>query len=644
MVRITIAALCTLLLSLSWPTFATTRHVPADHATIQSAIDASAFDDTVIVADGYYYENINFRGLKIIVASQYLLDGNPQHVINTTIDGSQPVHPDTGSVVIIGQGEPDGTMLFGFTITGGTGTPWFDISDSRTYNEGGGVLLESNATVMCNLIIYNEAIRKPAGVTEAGGGGIRAGFGTPKIRNNAIMWNKGRYGGGVVCFHTDAWIQNNVFYKNSGGEAFGGGGVWIWNNPVQSVLENNTIVNNSSATSGGGLSVQGTTVLCYNNIIYGNTGGQISGTPNVAWSDVQGGFSGTLNINVNPLFTTQDFYLQSGSPCVDAGTDAPNHGDPEHPDSAGVAQWPSRGGLQNDIGAFGGPGRLDMPWHLTDLDNDGANDLTDVCPRLHDPAQANQDGDSRGDLCDNCPTISNSDQHDIDSDGIGDVCDPDADGDGVANTVDNCDYVINPGQQDADADSVGDICDNCLSTPNLQQYDENHDGTGDACDGNLHIESYVLPGGLLGIPYSYQFWAVGGTPPYSWTHLGGDLPSGCVFNEGTNGTITGTPDFSATFPFTVVVQDAGGPAKKDTVNVSITISDPPYICGDPNHSGNVNISDVVYLINYIFSGGPAPIPVISGDANCSLNVNISDAVYLINYVFSGGPAPCAACP
>ncbi len=68
-----------------------------------------------------------------------------------------------------------------------------------------------------------------------------------------------------------------------------------------------------------------------------------------------------------------------------------------------------------------------------------------------------------------------------------------------------------------------------------------------------------------------------------------------------------------------------------------------YECGDADGSGLITISDAVFLINFIFSGGPMPNPLSSGDADCSGNVNISDAVYLINYIFSGGPAPCAAC-
>ncbi len=69
-----------------------------------------------------------------------------------------------------------------------------------------------------------------------------------------------------------------------------------------------------------------------------------------------------------------------------------------------------------------------------------------------------------------------------------------------------------------------------------------------------------------------------------------------------------------------------------------------YLCGDADGSGTITISDAVYLINYIFAGGPAPNPLLSGDADCSGSITISDAVYMINYIFGGGPAPCSSCP
>ena len=125
--------------------------------------------------------------------------------------------------------------------------------------------------------------------------------------------------------------------------------------------------------------------------------------------------------------------------------------------------------------------------------------------------------------------------------------------------------------------------------------------------------------------------------------IGGDLPFGCVFNGGTIGSVTGTPTFKSTYYFTVTCHDGSIPQKADTIGVSITVTDPPAICGDADHSGLINISDAVFLIAYIFGGGPAPNPLSAGDANCDGSVNISDAVYLISYIFGGGPAPCAAC-
>jgi hypothetical protein len=68
----------------------------------------------------------------------------------------------------------------------------------------------------------------------------------------------------------------------------------------------------------------------------------------------------------------------------------------------------------------------------------------------------------------------------------------------------------------------------------------------------------------------------------------------------------------------------------------------PKICGDVNGDGLVNASDIVYLINYLFIGGPAPDPLQAGDVNLDGSVNASDVVYLINYLFIGGPPPCSS--
>jgi len=66
---------------------------------------------------------------------------------------------------------------------------------------------------------------------------------------------------------------------------------------------------------------------------------------------------------------------------------------------------------------------------------------------------------------------------------------------------------------------------------------------------------------------------------------------------------------------------------------------PSFIYGDADGSGNIDITDVVFLVSYIFGGGPAPEPMTRGDANCDGIVDVSDAVALIQYIFQGGSAP-----
>ncbi len=80
------------------------------------------------------------------------------------------------------------------------------------------------------------------------------------------------------------------------------------------------------------------------------------------------------------------------------------------------------------------------------------------------------------------------------------------------------------------------------------------------------------------------------------------------------------------------------PAYTDCGAEDIIIS--TFICGDVDQSEAVDIDDAVYLIQYIFTGGPAPDPLESGNANCQGGVDIDDVVYLISYIFGGGPAPC----
>ena len=68
------------------------------------------------------------------------------------------------------------------------------------------------------------------------------------------------------------------------------------------------------------------------------------------------------------------------------------------------------------------------------------------------------------------------------------------------------------------------------------------------------------------------------------------------------------------------------------------------IRGDVDYSdGGIDISDLVYLVSYMFSGGPPPPCFEEADMNATGGVDISDLIYLVDYMFSGGPAPLP-CP
>lgn len=61
--------------------------------------------------------------------------------------------------------------------------------------------------------------------------------------------------------------------------------------------------------------------------------------------------------------------------------------------------------------------------------------------------------------------------------------------------------------------------------------------------------------------------------------------------------------------------------------------------GDANSNLTVESGDVVYLVNYLFKGGPPPNPMWKGDASGDCQVTISDTVYLVAYLFKGGSSP-----
>jgi len=352
------------------PVWAVIRHVPQSYPTIQSAVEAASSGDTILVSPGTYFENIKFKGKGIVLASLFLTTSDTTYIGSTIINGSQPVVADSASCVIIASPSSATTAdttaaLIGFTITGGTGTRWEDEHNPGSwYREGGGILIQYlSPRISFNRIYGNLATNKQS-CTSAGGGAIRCGDGNPRISNNIIGYNSGRYGGGLVFNFSGAVIRNNIISNNSGGEDFGGGGIWAYGADALSrprIVENNTLVNNASVTNGGGIRIWSTTMLIRNNIIWGNnapSGPQITttGGTTVTYSDIQGGWTGSGNLNVIPQFETQNYYLASGSPCIDKGDSSIIYNDPPDLLHPAQARFPAEGSLRNDMGAYGGFG------------------------------------------------------------------------------------------------------------------------------------------------------------------------------------------------------------------------------------------------------------------------------------------------
>ncbi|MBN1998703.1 T9SS type A sorting domain-containing protein [candidate division KSB1 bacterium] len=309
--------------------------VPDNAPTIQAGIDRAAAGDTVLVAPGMYFENVRFRGRGVVVTSEYFLEGDLSKIENTAIcNATSSSSSDTASCVIFCHGEDSSAVLQGFTLSFGQGTKWVDPDlPDYIWRGGGGVFCFRASPVIKDNIIRDNSVTDKTGVDGAQAGGILCYGGNPRIENNIITANYADYGAGLDINYSGCYAVRNVFSFNSGGQAYGGAGIWIIgssDDPIR--LDNNTIVENSSlgggtyGGKGGAIFVWRGEAFGNNNIIWGNS--QTSGGPvaeigggkiHLTYSTVEYGFPGTGNLDSDPLFANEQYDLTDLSPCIDSG-------------------------------------------------------------------------------------------------------------------------------------------------------------------------------------------------------------------------------------------------------------------------------------------------------------------------------------
>ena len=117
----------------------------------------------------------------------------------------------------------------------------------------------------------------------------------------------------------------------------------------------------------------------------------------------------------------------------------------------------------------------------------------------------------------------------------------------------------------------------------------NAGGGGGGILTNLLITTASLPAAGVGVAYSQTLAASGGITPYSWSLASGTLPGG--LSLATNGLISGTPNATGTFDFTVQVADSTSVTTNKAF--SITVATLPTL----------TINDMSLLLAPVTNGG-----------------------------------------
>jgi trimeric autotransporter adhesin len=194
-----------------------------------------------------------------------------------------------------------------------------------------------NATAILDGFIIRDGQANKNEYARSRGGGMYNNNSSPLVRNCNFTGNFVSVYGGAVFNQGAAATPTFVNCVFSGNQAQFGGG--IYNESSQTQVVNCTFSSNLITGNGGGMYSYGTPkATVRNSIVWGNANNGIFTAPidnstpiDVTHSLVQGGYTGTGNLNVNPLFLRQattglgqlgDLRLLPCSPAINVGSNA----------------------------------------------------------------------------------------------------------------------------------------------------------------------------------------------------------------------------------------------------------------------------------------------------------------------------------
>jgi predicted outer membrane repeat protein len=148
------------------------------------------------------------------------------------------------------------------------------------------------------------------------GGAIRSDSSICSLTRSIVIGNSATGAGGAV--YAESGTVNSVNCVFASNSANLGGAIRAYD--VSGAVMNCTIYGNSAISEGGGLRVYANAPTLTNCILWANEPQAILGVMTADHSDVEDGYAGASNIDVNPKLLLGGYDLASGSPCLDSGT------------------------------------------------------------------------------------------------------------------------------------------------------------------------------------------------------------------------------------------------------------------------------------------------------------------------------------